>query len=219
VTAATAVGAASVVDGHLCTQVSVPLLSAGTYEFRVKTTVPTLAVSSPVSNARTIDILLAAGGTGGSPFGPIDCSATKAITALKGNYSTAFAPVGAIGTTEVYCSPMPPSIELPVLAGAYTSPASPMNDYGAALTCPAGKYVTGITGLTPAFGVNVVVGPINVICSLPDGTSPETVGPTSAANSGGATFTLACPTGQVAVGIAGRGGFFIDQIQLRCGVR
>ncbi|MEW5981887.1 MAG: right-handed parallel beta-helix repeat-containing protein [Acidobacteriota bacterium] len=163
-----------------------------------------------------ISTTLPAGGTGGGLFGPIDCPAGSVITALKGSYSTSWAPVGAAVVTEVWCSPISGGVVSgpASLAGTTGAPIAGVDtNYGSALTCPAGKVMTAMSGAALPFAGSSVVGYLGVICSTPNGTGPVTLGPVYGP---GFSFTLSCSPGQAAAGIQGRQGSFLDQVALRC---
>jgi hypothetical protein len=80
----------------------------------------------------------------------------------------------------------------------------------ASTVCPAGSAVTGLTGTVSPEGFGDAVGSVTAQCeggapaSGTIGTQPGSPGSTS------------CPAGQVAVGIEGREGDFLDQIAVRC---
>ncbi len=180
--------------------------------------------SSEFSNCATVqtppptDLALPGiGGSGGGPFAPINCAANGAVTAFRGEHSSSWFPVGALGDTQPWCST--------VSAGAVTGSAalagsvlsgeptgSGWLDYGSALTCPGDKVIQSVHGQV----VSGIVTDVTITCTLPNGTAPVEVGP---AYSGTPRETAACPAGQVVVGISGRSGWFIDRLELSCGVR
>lgn len=156
-----------------------------------------------------------AGGTGGCPFGQIDCPAGSVATGFTGSYSTGWAPVGAAVVTEVWCSPLSGGVVSGAasFAGVAGAPIAGVDtDYGSVLTCPVGKVITGISGAALPFGASTVVGNLGVTCSDPDGTAPVTLGPVY----GVGAPLMSCPAGQTVVGIQGRQGSFLDQVALRC---
>ena len=76
--------------------------------------------------------------------------------------------------------------------------------------CPEGEAVIGVSGFTRLIGVFIpIVAVATVQCS---GGSPGTTMGSGSGNPG----STSCPPGQVAVGITGREGDFIDLLQLRC---
>ena len=179
--------------------------------------VSTTAGISVVSDPFAVVNVFAIGGTGGNPFAPIDCSASGAVTALTGKYTIAYAPLGALGDTNVWCSNAPAAPAGTVLA-ADDNPAGRWVDYGTALTCPTGKVIQSVQAHVPPD--NEMVTHVTITCTLPNGTAPESRGPSDTSfEPVGLPLTAACPAGQVVVGIGGRSGLFIDQLQLRCGVR
>ena len=78
-------------------------------------------------------------------------------------------------------------------------------------TCPAGTPAIGVSGTLGAIGPNPIVGTITMEC-VNDEDSVGTMG----TGSGGAPGSSLCGEEQVAVGIAGKEGDFIDQISVRC---
>jgi parallel beta-helix repeat protein len=174
------------------------------------------AAISVVSNPFTVADVFAVGGMGGNAFAPIDCSSTGAVTALKGKYTTYYAPLGALGDTYVWCSNATAAPTGSVLA-ADSNPTGKWADYGSALTCPTGKVIQSVQAHVPAD--NKMVTHATITCTLPNGTEPVSVGPSDPLTPVGPLVTAACPAGQVVVGISGRSGLFIDRLELRCGVR
>ena len=95
-------------------------------------------------------------------------------------------------------------------------------------TCPGDQVLVGARGsLFPeAFGEGTrpLVGSIAAICaevSLPDDASSNiSTGPTATLQERGTvremTWTQLCPSGQIVVGIGGRSGEALDQIQILC---
>ena len=76
--------------------------------------------------------------------------------------------------------------------------------------CPAGEAVTGVEGATRTIGGFIpIIAVATVQCS--DGGVASTMG-----SGGGTPGSTSCPAGQVAVGIAGREGDFVDYLELRC---
>ncbi len=85
----------------------------------------------------------------------------------------------------------------------------------AATHCPAGKAATGVTGKRGQIGPTPgnVVGSATMLCQ--DGaTAIGTIG--AGPVPGDLVGTTSCDPGQVAVGIQGREGDFIDQLSVRC---
>ena len=78
-------------------------------------------------------------------------------------------------------------------------------------TCPAGKPAVGVSGTLGQIGPNPIVGTITMEC-VNDEDSVGTMG----TGSGGAPGSSLCGEEQVAVGIVGKEGDFIDQISVRC---
>jgi hypothetical protein len=173
-----------------------------------------------ISVSAGIVTLAPAGGAGGSAFGPIDCPVGSVATGLRGGYDNgSFAPL-AIVSTQLWCTPISGGVLAPpaALAGLSEPPVGTptlgvQTDYGAALTCPAGKVVTGIFGSAAANLVNT----LGVQCDAPGGGSPVSVGPAGNGSWPGTTaFLMSCPAGKTAIGIEGRQGWNLDQIALRC---
>jgi Ca2+-binding RTX toxin-like protein len=81
--------------------------------------------------------------------------------------------------------------------------------------CPDGTAVTGLTGELNTPGGNTVVATIALICEESAVPTGEELGDRST-NTQTGTGSTQCDAGDVAVGIVGREGDFIDQITLRC---
>lgn len=95
--------------------------------------------------------------------------------------------------------------------GGPPEPSTPAFDDA---SCPEGAVLTAVTGGTGTPGGNTTVATITAQCTGPGGpVTGSTMGePNSLDGSGGSS----CPAGQVAVGIEGREGDFLDQLVLRC---
>lgn len=76
--------------------------------------------------------------------------------------------------------------------------------------CPAGQAVTGVEGATRIIGSFIPIVAVATVQCSGDGVA-NTMG--SGEGNPGAT---SCPEGQVAVGITGREGDFVDLLELRC---
>lgn len=76
--------------------------------------------------------------------------------------------------------------------------------------CPAGQAVTGVEGATRIIGGFIPIVAVATVQCSGDGEA-STMG-----SGGGTAGSTSCPAGQVAVGIAGREGDFVDYLQLRC---
>jgi hypothetical protein len=87
----------------------------------------------------------------------------------------------------------------------------PPTTTAASTVCPDGSAVTGAQGLIGSIGVNPIAGTITVTCT--DGAIA--LGSMGTSSSGGSGATN-CAAGEVAVGITGREGDFIDQLSVRC---
>jgi hypothetical protein len=149
------------------------------------------------------------GGGGGSPY-TIMCPSGTVATALRGRAGD------DIDRTELMCSPVLPGPALGAESSAGAVGGFGGNDYGAALTCPAGYAMTGIHGLagTVVWGGNVV-DTIGVTCtSVTTGAVYQsgTVGNQTPAN----PFSLNCAAGKEVVGIAGGQGGLLDRIGIYC---
>jgi Ca2+-binding RTX toxin-like protein len=81
--------------------------------------------------------------------------------------------------------------------------------------CPNGTAVIGLTGELGDVGGNTIVATIQLLCAGDGTPTGEELGDRAAHAETGTGFT-SCDTGDVAVGIVGREGDFIDQIALRC---
>lgn len=171
--------------------------SAGnTSEFSACTTVaPSTVVVGPI------------GGDGGSPWS-LSCPSSYVAVALQGRAGD------DIDRTELICAPRADLFGTRVSAGAVGTFGGV--DYGAALTCASGSYLSGVHGLFGTTGAGFVIDTIGAHCANPNGTvtTTTTVGvPFPVVN---AAFSLVCPTGKKIIGIQGRSGLVLDQIQLVC---
>jgi hypothetical protein len=81
----------------------------------------------------------------------------------------------------------------------------------AATSCPPGKAVTGVTGSIGTVAASPVVATVTVQCA--GGSAVGSIGTYSGPEGSGST---SCGAGEVAVGIQGREGDFIDQLAVRC---
>jgi hypothetical protein len=90
-----------------------------------------------------------------------------------------------------------------------TGPQGPQGDTG-----PQGPQGdTGPQGPQGATGPSGPPGPTGPTANLVLGSTTTT---DPAGGSGGSPYTLACPSGSVAIGIQGRAGANVDQVQVRC---
>ena len=80
--------------------------------------------------------------------------------------------------------------------------------------CPAGTTITGVTGETRPISSSTVVATATAECTGPGATLPGTTMGTPTGTD--PTDFTRCPLGQVAVGIQGQEGDFVDQLVLRC---
>jgi len=81
--------------------------------------------------------------------------------------------------------------------------------------CPDGTAITGLTGELTDPGGNTVVATIALICEESAVPTGEELGD-RATNAETGTDSTQCGDGDVAVGVVGREGDFLDQITLRC---
>jgi Ca2+-binding RTX toxin-like protein len=81
--------------------------------------------------------------------------------------------------------------------------------------CPGGTAITGLTGEVGDVGGNTIVATIQLNCAGGGTPTGEELGDSATHAETGTGFT-SCDTGDVAVGIVGREGDFLDQIALRC---
>ena len=147
------------------------------------------------------------GGDGGSPWS-LSCPPSYAAVALQGRAGD------DIDRTELICAPRADLFGPRVSAGAVGTFGGV--DYGAALTCASGSYLSGVYGLAGTTGAGFVIDTIGAHCANPNGsvTTTTTVGvPWPVVN---AAFSLVCPTGKKIIGIQGRSGLVLDQILLVC---
>jgi hypothetical protein len=119
-----------------------------------------------------------------------------------------------IDRTELICAPRADLFGPRISAGAVGTFGGV--DYGAALTCASGSYLSGVHGLVGTTGAGFVIDTIGAHCANPNDTvtTTTTVGvPWPVVN---AAFSLVCPTGRKIIGIQGRSGLVLDQILLVC---
>lgn len=76
--------------------------------------------------------------------------------------------------------------------------------------CLAGQAVTGVEGATRIIGGFIRIVAVATVQCTGEGVA-STMG-----SGGGDPGSTSCPAGQVAVGIAGREGDFVDRLELRC---
>ena len=138
----------------------------------------------------------AAGGTGGSPY-ILDCPAGEAAVGIQGLLGPILQP--SIGSVQVACE-----------SGALTGSAGALVGTPYTLSCPMGTVVTGVEGSTRG----PIIENLSIQCTPPAGGTTTVVGPAGT----GATipFTLSCPLGATAMGVQGRAGQVLEQIQVRC---
>lgn len=145
------------------------------------------------------DLLTAAGGNGGTPF-EVRCQAPGArAIGLFGGAGTDYNRVGLI------CSITPNTSYTGGTAGTAFSN-----------NCPEGKFLVGISGSssTNYFSGTGYVKQVRMYCAKADGSNGEWISPQGTASTYG--FFQVCPPGSVVVGLKGRSGTLIDQIQVMC---
>ncbi len=99
--------------------------------------------------------------------------------------------------------------------GTLGGPHDPVNGVAQSTLCPAGAVVTGVSGLTGLNGGFTTVDVATVDCRDSNGPVPAT-GTIGVPDGGETPAATACGPGEVAVGIGGNEGDFIDLLQLRC---
>lgn len=174
------------------------------------------------------------GGPGGNPFGPLTCRPGEALIGLYGTMigQTIGPFVFAVGPV---CAPAQFSwrhrlTSLSSDARTKIEAAGTLFGNPFELTCPAGSVVIGVTARSAALGVrdpsgqlsrhDYLVVPLALKCSgilnPADASAIQTV--TSAGESPGnaSRKPFDCPKGNVAFGIKGKSGDFIDAIALGC---
>jgi hypothetical protein len=186
--------------GGVAAGVTLPAMNAGTVSIQIRTSVN--GVFSAWSNPSVQTVLLGpAGGTGGSPYGPLACS--------PGSYATGFRVDGtntyALTAAQLMCSD---GIDTPAFGGAPV-PNLPV-------ACAQGLRMIGFFGTDDGgsnFG-NPVVSSVGARCQAAGGGPITTVGP--APGSGNSFGPFDCPAGQVIVAVQGRSGAVVDSIALAC---
>jgi len=154
------------------------------------------------------------GGSGGSPFGPLDCLSGSIAVGFKGRAGD------DIDRTELWCrelvglSLFGPVLGLETSGGAIGS-STGGEDYGTALLCPPQSALTGIRVRAGDVGFGFIVDQMGSRCTTFDGTTLD-VGFVGLQGSSGVIVNLDCPTGAVVTGFQGRQGLLLDQIALRC---
>jgi hypothetical protein len=81
----------------------------------------------------------------------------------------------------------------------------------ASTTCPEGVFATGVSGTLGAIGPNPIAGTATMEC-----TGGATAAGTMGTGTGGAPAFSECSGDDIAVGIEGREGDFIDNLAVRC---
>ena len=180
----------------------------GAYNVVASVTAPGYVGSG--SAVKTIASTIAAGGPGGSAYGPLSCGpgvfANGLRAAVDGGVNDGFGFIGyALTTGQLLCSN---SIH-PVKFGGGTTP-------NADLVCPAGQVMVGFAGgTTSPYGPGAVVGGFAPRCQLPSGGAITQAGaalPSAAV----VLFTIDCPLGQAVTGVVGGQGAVVDAIALVC---
>ena len=98
--------------------------------------------------------------------------------------------------------------------GRLGGPPEPSSPIFANTACPAGTVMTGVSGTTRLISVSTVVATATAQCVGASGpASGTTMGTADSLDLPGST---SCPAGQVAVGIQGNEGDFVDLLTLRC---
>lgn len=148
-----------------------------------------------------------AGGNGGEVFN-MDCPNGQFL-------------VGITGTTGWYVD------EIRIFCGEYDATGmlvvdsfnpqgndiagEPGNEPYNQMCTTASQVVTGFSGLAGAY-----VDAIATTCTETDGSASNLRGPDGGA--GGSPYSQICPQGQVARGIRGRSGWWIDQVEINCSI-
>jgi hypothetical protein len=140
------------------------------------------------------------GGEGGGPDGPYDCPRGQALTGFTGTVTDDNVYVRNV---VIACASIP-------LGGDGRLGGFPTTN-AESTTCPEGAFATGVSGTLGSIGPNPIVGTAQMTC----------VGGVDAANTlgtgtGGTAASTSCSAGQIAVGIEGKEGDFIDNLAVRC---
>lgn len=174
------------------------------------------------------------GGHGGNPFGPLTCRPAQALVGLYGRaIDQAIGPfVFAIGPI---CAPAHfnwryrlTSLSSGALTKAEMAGTKPGNPFE--LMCPAGTVVIGVTAQSAALEVkdpggqlsrnDYLVVPLLLKCSYilkpADASAIATVTGAGEATGNASQKPFDCPDGNVAFGIKGKSGDFIDALALGC---
>jgi hypothetical protein len=172
------------------------------------------------------------GGTSGTADGPYNCPANQWLGALAGsvfvvgqtNFArevtiSCFTPDsdgdGVPNHTDNCVAVPNPGQQAAACATVVTDTrlgGPPAIETGSTV-CPPGRAVTAVAGRLSTIGVNPIVGTVRLTCEG-GAAATGTLGTLATGNQGGSS----CPAGQVAVGIQGREGDFVDQLALRCRV-
>ncbi len=174
------------------------------------------------------------GGPGGNPFDPLTCGPEQALVGLYGRaIDQTIGPfVFAVGPI---CAPAHfnwrhrlTSLSSNALTKVELAGTKPGNSFE--LMCPAGTVVVGITAQSAAMGVtdpsgqssrhDYLVVPLALKCSSvlnsADASAIQTVTGSGESPGNASQKPFDCPNGNVAFGIKGRSGDFVDALSLGC---
>jgi hypothetical protein len=104
------------------------------------------------------------------------------------------------------------ALAAPASAQADTRLGGPATTTKASTSCPAGVGAIGVAGNLGSIGINTIAATVTMRCR--GGVAPS--GPIGTFLGAQGSGSSVCGAGQVAVGIVGREGDFIDQIAARC---
>jgi hypothetical protein len=157
--------------------------------------------------------------TGGVPFLDL-CPDGEAVVGLQGS-NTYDVPSLVVGSIQATCASMavdPSSGQITTAPGAVlaiqgTGPADAWTQ-----TCPAGQVVVGFVGRSGSALDQAALECTSLAVDLDAGSF--SMGPlvvlTAAGGDGGLPFESPCPAGQLAHGLVGRSGSWIDELGLAC---
>jgi hypothetical protein len=157
---------------------------------------------------------------GGMPFLDL-CPDDEAVVGLHGSLTNIIITTFALGAIQATCASMavdPSSGQVTTAPGAVlaiqgTGALDPWTQ-----TCPSGQVVVGFVGRSGSAVDRAAFECASLAVDLDAGSfslGPLVVLP-SAGGDGGAPFQSQCPAGQVARGLVGRSGTWIDELGLVC---
>ncbi len=158
--------------------------------------------------------------TGGMPFLDL-CPDDEAVVGLQGNLSAHEMPALVLGAIQATCASMaadPSSGQVTTTPGAVLGVQGTSAAGAWTQTCPAGQVVVGFVGRSGVAVDRAAFECASLTVNLETGSF--SMGPLvalpAAGGDGGQPFQSECPVGQLARGLVGRSGTWIDELGLAC---